>query len=96
MLAVTVPVLVPDAGERVNHPAVSLAVQVSVPPPVLEILNVLGAGVAPPAVPEKVRLLTLSWIAGVAAAPVTDSVTGRIVLLIRPFRLVSVIMTFVE
>ena len=60
MLAVTVPVLVPDAGERINHPAVLLAVQVKVPPPVLEILNVFGTGLAPPAVPEKVRLLTLS------------------------------------
>ena len=60
MLAVTVPVLVPAAGDRVNQVAVSLAVQARVPPPVLEILNVLGAGLAPPAVPEKARLLRLS------------------------------------
>jgi hypothetical protein len=60
MLAVMVPVLVPDAGDRINHADVSLAVQVKVPPPVLEILNDVGAGLAPPAVPEKVRLLTLS------------------------------------
>jgi hypothetical protein len=59
-VAVTVPLSVPDDGERINHPAVSLAVQASVPPPVFETLNVLGAGLAPPAVPEKVRLLTLS------------------------------------
>jgi hypothetical protein len=57
---VTVPVLVPDAGDKVNHAAVSLAVQVRVPPPVLEILNVVEAGLAPPAMPEKVRLLWLS------------------------------------
>jgi hypothetical protein len=60
MLAVTVPVLAPDAGERINHADVSLAVQARVPPPVLEILNDVGAGLAPPAVPEKVRLLKLS------------------------------------
>ena len=59
-LAVTVPLLVPDTGLRVNHAAVSLAVQARVPPPVLEILNVAGAGLAPPAVPEKVRPLTLN------------------------------------
>src|SRR2546426_9274747 len=59
-LVVTVPVLVPDAGDKVNHAAVLLAVQARVPPPVLEILNVVGAGLAPPAVPEKARLLRLS------------------------------------
>lgn len=76
--------MVPDAGDRINHADVLLAVQVKVPPPALEILKVLGAGLAPPAVPEKVRLLRLSWIAGVAAAPVTDSVTGRMLVLIVP------------
>jgi hypothetical protein len=60
MLVVTVPVLVPDPGDRINHAAVPLAVQARVPSPVFEILNVLGAGLAPPTVPEKVRLLTLS------------------------------------
>ena len=60
MLAVTVPLLVPDAGDRSNHDAVSLAVQARVPPPVLEILNDLGAGSAPPAMPENARLLRLS------------------------------------
>jgi hypothetical protein len=60
MLAVTVPVLVPEAGDRVNHAAVSSAVQARVPPPLLEIVNVMGAGLVPPAMLEKVRLLRLS------------------------------------
>ena len=60
MLAVTVPLLVPDAGDRINHADVSLAVQAKVPPPVLVMVKVLGAGLAPPAVPEKLRLLRLS------------------------------------
>lgn len=59
-LTVTVPLLVPDAGDSANHPVVSLAVQTKVPPPVLEIVNVLGAGLALPAVPKKARLLRLS------------------------------------
>jgi hypothetical protein len=60
VLAVIVPLLVPDAGDRSNHDAVLLAVQARVPPPVLEMLNDLGAGLAPPAVLEKLRLLRLS------------------------------------
>ena len=35
-LAVTVPLLVPDRGLRVNHAALSLAVQDKVPPPTFE------------------------------------------------------------
>ena len=35
MAAVMVPLPVPDAGETVNHAALSLAFHVSVPPPVL-------------------------------------------------------------
>lgn len=52
--------MVPDAGDRSNHVAVSLAVQARVPPPILEILNDLGAGSVPPAMPENARLLRLS------------------------------------
>lgn len=59
-LAVIVPAFVPLAGLRPSHAALSLAVQARVPPPVLEMLNVLGAGLSPPAVPEKARLLRLS------------------------------------
>lgn len=45
---VTVPVPVPEAGETVSQPALSLVVQVSVPPPVLRMLNCRAAGLLPP------------------------------------------------
>ena len=47
-LTVTVPLPVPEAGLTVNHEALSLAVQVRVPPPVLLRLTVWTAGLAPP------------------------------------------------
>ena len=56
-LAVTVPLLVPDTGLRVNHAALSEALQLTVPLPLLEMLIGLAAGFVPPAVPVNVRLV---------------------------------------
>lgn len=55
--------------------ALSLAVQDRVPPPVLEIDNVLAAGLPPPCVAEKERLAGLKPMAGCAGG-VTVTVTG--------------------
>jgi len=59
-LAVIVPAFIPLAGVSVSQVALPLAAQVSVPLPVLDIPIVCAAGLVPPAVPEKVRLLRLS------------------------------------
>jgi len=45
---VTLPLPVPPAVESVNQAALSLTVQFKVPPPVLLMLRVCGAGLAPP------------------------------------------------
>ena len=47
-VSVTLPLPVPPAVESVNQGALSLAVHVRVPPPVLLIVRVCGAGFAPP------------------------------------------------
>ena len=61
---VTVPLPVPEAGLRVSHVALSVAVQLNVPPPVLLMLRTFVAGLAPPAVAAKERLVGLAPIAG--------------------------------
>ena len=47
-VSVMLPLPVPPVVESVNHGVVSLAVQFKVPPPVLLMLRVCGAGLAPP------------------------------------------------
>ena len=61
---VTAPLPEPEAGERVNHGALPLADQVNMPPPVLRMLSVWAAGLAPPCVAVKERLVGLAPIAG--------------------------------
>ena len=75
-LADIVPAFVPLAGVSVSQAALSLAVQVKVPLPVLEILMGLGAGFVPPTVPVNVRLVGLKPIAGVTLPEVTVMVMG--------------------
>ena len=72
------PVPVPDAGLTVNQAALSLAVQVKVPPPVLLTLTVWVAGLAPPWVATKERLVGLAPIAGGTEAAATVKVTGTV------------------
>jgi len=55
---------VPAAGLRVSHAALSLAVQLKVPPPVLLRLTVWAAGVLPPCCAVKDRLVGVAPIAG--------------------------------
>jgi hypothetical protein len=75
---VTVPFPVPDAGESVNHAALSLAVQLSVPPPALLILKVCAVGLLPPCWAVKDRLVGLVLIVGGTGAGVTVNVTGTV------------------
>ena len=63
-LAVTVPFPVPEAGLRVSQAALSLADQVSVPPPVLLIVRACVAGLPPPCWAVKERLVGLAPIVG--------------------------------
>jgi len=63
-LNVTAPLPVPADGDTVNHAALSLAVQLKVPPPVLLMLMVWAAGVLPPCWAVKEKLVGLAPIAG--------------------------------
>ena len=63
-LAVTAPLPVPEAGLRDNQAALSLALQLKVPPPVLLMVRVWAAGLPPPCWAIKDRLVGLAPIAG--------------------------------
>jgi uncharacterized membrane protein YgcG len=63
-LAVTTPLSVPEVRLSLNQGALSLAVQLSVPPPWLLMLTVWVAGFAPPCVAVKERLVGLVPMAG--------------------------------
>ena len=54
---VTVDGAVPEFGLTDNQVLLSLALQVSVPPPPLDTLNVLFEGLAPPSMAEKLKLV---------------------------------------
>ena len=76
-LALMVPALVPACGPIVSQLACSFALQVSVPPPVLDTVMVWAAGFAPPTLPAKAKPVGLSPIAGlVLPAAVTAIVIG--------------------
>jgi len=72
-LAVTAPVPVPEAGLRDNHAALSLALQVRVPPPVLLMVRVWAVGL-PPCWAVKDRLVGLVPIAGLTESTGTEGV----------------------
>jgi hypothetical protein len=74
----------------VSQAALSLAVQVSVPLPVLDAPIVCAAGLAAPAAPEKTRLVGLSPRVGlVPVYGVTVNVTGTC-LVVPPPEMVAV------
>ena len=73
---VIAPLPVPEAGDKVNHGTLSLALQVKVPPPVLLMLTAWAAGLAPPCVAVKERLVGLAPIIGGTGAALTVKVTG--------------------
>jgi hypothetical protein len=70
-LAVTAPV--PDAGLRESQAALSLALQLKVPPPVLLMVKACAVGLPPPCWTVKERLVGLVPMAGGTAAAVTVS-----------------------
>jgi len=70
---VTAPFPVPDAGESVNHAALLLAVQLSVPPPALLMLKVCAVGLPPPCWTVKDRLVGLAPIAGLTETTGTEA-----------------------
>jgi hypothetical protein len=70
------PFPVPEAGLRANQAALSLADQLKEPPPVLLMLTVWAAGLAPPWVAVKERLVGLAPMAGGTGAAATVNVTG--------------------
>ena len=74
----TAPFPVPEAGLSVNQAALSLALQLKVPPPVLLMLTVWVAGLAPPCVAVKAKLAGLALMAGGTEAAVTVNVTGTV------------------
>jgi hypothetical protein len=78
-------VVVPEPVERVSQATFSLVAHDNVPP--LGFLRVINcaAGAAPPAIPEKLRVLGLSEMLGAAlVSPTTVRDTGIVVWLIRP------------
>ncbi len=77
-VAMMVPLPEPEAGLRVSQAALSLAVQVKVPPSVFAMLMSCAAGLVPPAVPEKLRLVGFRSRLGVVVVPPveTTNVTG--------------------
>jgi hypothetical protein len=75
-LIATVPFPVPEAGLTVSHAALSFALQASDPPPVLLMLTVCEAGLVPPWVAVKERLVGLMPMAGGTGAAVTVKDTG--------------------
>ena len=77
-LAAAVPLPVPADGDTVNQAALSLAVQLKVPPPVLLILTVWAAGLLPPCWAVKDKLVGLAPRAGGTGAAVTVKVTGTV------------------
>ena len=91
-LAVTTPVPVPEAGLRDNQVALSLADQLRVPPPVLLMVKVCAAGLAP-AWAVKDRLVGLAPIAGLTDSAGTEGgeincvnpdISAAILRIVRP------------
>jgi hypothetical protein len=77
-LTLIAPLLIPEAGESVNQAALSLAVQVRVPPPVLLMFSVWAAGVPSPRWTVKERPVGLALIAGGTGAGATVRLTEMV------------------
>ena len=69
---------VPPVVERVNQVWLSVIDHVRVPPPVLLMLSVCGAGLLPPCVAVKAKLVGLAPMAGGTGAAVTVKETGTV------------------
>jgi hypothetical protein len=98
MLSVSV-VVVPLVMLRPSHAAVSVSVQVNVPPVGFDTVTGLASGEGPPAMPEKLKLIGLSRMLGVTVAvavalpAVTVKVTGTGVTCTRSFLSVMAMRT---
>ena len=100
MLSVSV-VVVPLVMLRPSHAAVSVSVQVNVPPVGFDTVIGLASGDGPPATPEKLKLMGLSRMLGVTVAvavavalpAVTVKVTGTGVTCTRSFLSVMAMRT---
>lgn len=79
-VSVMAPLPLPDVAESVNHGMFSLADHARVPPPVLLMLRVCGAGLLPPWVAVNEKLVGLAPMAGGTGAAVTVNVTGTVIL----------------
>lgn len=66
------PFPVPEAGDTVNQVALSLALQLKVPPPVLLMVTIWVVGLAPPCWAVKDRLVGLAPIAGLTELTGTE------------------------
>ena len=77
-VAVAEPGALPEAGLRVSQVALSLTLQLKVPPPVLVMLTVWTEGFVPPCTPVKLRLVGLRPMVGGTGAAVTVKVTGTV------------------
>jgi hypothetical protein len=77
MLSISV-VVVPLVILRPNHAAVSVSVQVNVPPVGLDNVTGLASGGGPPATPEKLKLVGLSRMLGVTVRLLPPLVTTKV------------------
>lgn len=77
-VAVNAPFPVPDAGVSVSHAALSVTDQANVPPPVLLMVTVCGAGLPPPCCAVNDKLVGLVPMAGGAGAAVIAKLTGTV------------------
>lgn len=75
-LIVSTPFPVPEVGEGDTQAVLSLADQVSVPPPLLLMFRVCAGGLLPPCWAVKERLVGLTPMAGGIGAAVTVNATG--------------------
>ncbi len=78
-LTLIAPLLIPEAGESVNQAALSLAVQVRVPPPVLLMFSVWAAGLPSPCWTVKAKPVGLAPMAGGTGAGATVRLTGMVI-----------------
>ena len=77
-LTVMAPLPVPEVGEAASQVVLGLALQLSVPPPVLLMVTVWVVGLAPPCWAVKDRLVGLAPIAGGTGEALTVKVTGTV------------------
>lgn len=90
-------VVVPEETERPSQDALEARLQDNVPPVGFARRISCAAGVVPPAIPEKLKVVGASEMLGVDdVVPVTRRVTGIAVRFLRPFSPSTATTTLVE